>query len=176
MNEIWKSVMGYPGYEVSNIGRIRSPNKILKLRDNLKYGHLTVCLCDRKRKPRSEYVHTLVLEAFVGPRTLRKVSRHIDGDPQNNCVSNLVWGTRKENYEDARRHGTAPRGERHGHAILTAGIVRRARRMAVKGQSIASISRQLGVNYGTIGDAIRGRRWGHIPGSIASKRQAKAKR
>jgi len=33
---------------------------------------------------------------------------HNDGDPHNNRVSNLRWGTASENALDAVRHGTHP--------------------------------------------------------------------
>ena len=50
-------------------------------------------------------VHRLVLETFVGPSNGMEV-RHIDGNPLNNVVSNLAWGTRKEQIADQKAHGT----------------------------------------------------------------------
>ncbi len=49
-------------------------------------------------------VHRLVLLAFKGrPKNHRQV-RHLDGDPNNNQLENLVWGTGKENWRDRKRH------------------------------------------------------------------------
>lgn len=51
-------------------------------------------------------VHRLVLEAFVGPCPGGMECRHLDGNPRNNNLSNLKWGTRSENQQDSVRHGT----------------------------------------------------------------------
>jgi hypothetical protein len=55
-------------------------------------------------------VHQLVLEAFVGPRPESCEARHLDGDPSNNKLDNLAWGTKAENQADKLRHGTILRG------------------------------------------------------------------
>jgi hypothetical protein len=48
----------------------------------------------------------MVLEAFTGPRPEPAYhARHLDGNPQNNALANLAWGTRQENWEDRRSHG-----------------------------------------------------------------------
>lgn len=56
-------------------------------------------------------LHRLVLIAFQGfPKRERgkgkgMVVRHLDGDPGNNNLDNLKWGTQQENWEDRKRHG-----------------------------------------------------------------------
>jgi HNH endonuclease len=52
-------------------------------------------------------LHSLVLECFVGPRPPGMECRHLDGNPSNNALENLAWGTRSENRADQVRHGTA---------------------------------------------------------------------
>ncbi|KKK71990.1 hypothetical protein LCGC14_2908400, partial [marine sediment metagenome] len=59
-----------------------------------------------------------MLETYVGPCPEGMVARHLDGNPANNCVSNIVWGTQAENYQDAVKHKTNTCGERHGRAKL----------------------------------------------------------
>ena len=51
-------------------------------------------------------VHQLILEAFVGPRPKGYETRHLDGDPVNNHLANLCYGTHSENQQDSIRHGT----------------------------------------------------------------------
>lgn len=50
-------------------------------------------------------VHSLVAEAFIGPRPDGEVVRHLDGDSQNNCAENLAYGSTHENALDQVRQG-----------------------------------------------------------------------
>lgn len=58
------------------------------------------------RHSRPFLVHRLVLEAFVGLCPEGMECRHLDGNPRNNILSNLRWGTRLENQQDSIKHGT----------------------------------------------------------------------
>ena len=66
-------------------------------------GHCVVSI-GRKN---TRFVHRLILEAFVGPCPEGMECRHLDGDPGNNRLENLAWGTPEENHADSVRHGTA---------------------------------------------------------------------
>ena len=68
-----------------------------------KRGHLMVML----GRGTYRFVHRLVLEGFSGPCPRGCECRHIDGNPANNRISNLAWGSRSENQADSVRHGTA---------------------------------------------------------------------
>ena len=97
--EEWHPIPGYKGYEASRLGQVRSPNKILSQYQRGKYptvklGHV-----------RQAGVHKLVALAFLGPANGLEV-RHLDGNPQNNRLENLAYGTRQENAQDMVRHGT----------------------------------------------------------------------
>jgi hypothetical protein len=43
---------------------------------------------------------------FVGPAPSGHECCHRDGDPSNNDLANLYWGTPSQNRSDAVRHGT----------------------------------------------------------------------
>lgn len=126
-DEIWKPVVGFEGYEVSTLGRVRSfrnrhgrraEPRLLKP-GAMSKGYLLVVLRDGENS-HSRCVHRLVLEAFIGPRPPGVEARHVnDRDPNNNCLSNLVWGTSKQNEDDKIRHGTSQHGERNHRAKLT---------------------------------------------------------
>lgn len=118
--EMWKPVLGWDGlYEVSDEGRVRSlPRETLAGRAGLRLhpGKLIASFVRQERrfvnlfdgdKRATCTAHRLVLEAFVGPRPKGMECRHLDGDPANNRLGNLVWGTKIENETDKVRHGTA---------------------------------------------------------------------
>jgi NUMOD4 motif./HNH endonuclease. len=106
--EEWRDIPGYEGlYRVSNMGRVystRRGGRMLKPTLRRK-GYLAVAL-SRNGSARMRLIHQLVLEAFVGPRPEGFVTRHLDGDPANNTLDNLRWGTYAENVRDSIEHGT----------------------------------------------------------------------
>lgn len=107
VNEEWKKIDGYPRYEVSNMGRVRSytskrtPGKILK-QMNIK-GYQYVSLTEGEERTLNQAkriaVHRLVAMAFIPNPTNRKHVDHIipvsmGGKP---TADNLRWVTAKEN-------------------------------------------------------------------------------
>ena len=113
--ENWAPISGYEGrYEVSDLGRVRSlcgRGRILVPWPKPK-GYLMVGLRGGDERE-AKTVHGLVLAAFDGPRPDDLETRHLDGDPTNNRLSNLIYGTGTENQIDRVRHG------RHENAIKT---------------------------------------------------------
>lgn len=104
-SEQWVTIPGHPQYQASSLGRIRSARGVLKPWVSNGLGHLKVGLANRKR----EWVHRLVCLAFHGPCPDGMEVRHLDGDPANNRISNLRYGTHSENMLDRRRHGRLPK-------------------------------------------------------------------
>lgn len=100
MLEIWRDIDGYEGkYQVSTWGRVRGTSGILKPYENHK-GYLKVGL-QKNGKSNKHRVHRLVAEAFLeNPKKLPMVN-HIDGNKQNNSVTNLEWTTDEENKKKA---------------------------------------------------------------------------
>lgn len=125
----WRPIEGYGGkYEVSDRGDIRShvgKGRILRPRTH-PFGYKQVGL-SQDGVSSSRTVHSLVLEAFVGARPDGAVTRHLDGDPSNNKLSNLAWGTQSENNFDQVRHGTHPRSRQteclNGHRLELPNLV-----------------------------------------------------
>jgi HNH endonuclease/NUMOD4 motif len=122
----WRTVPGWDGYyEVSNTGRVRSRRCALK--PNLVGGYPTVYLYRPGQKKKQEKVHRLVLLAFVGPAPDGHEALHDDGDRENPTLSNLKWGTRKQNVEDTLRHGMHAMANREecprGHELVVPNLV-----------------------------------------------------
>lgn len=127
MKERWKPVVGFEGlYEVSSFGRIRGRDRrighprggtrlwrgrVLK-QTPMPKGYLAVSLCkDGARYVRT--VHSVVCEAFHGPRPPGYWVAHENGRPPDCRETNLSWKTVSANHADKHRHGTMPCGDRH---------------------------------------------------------------
>ena len=168
--------MGYEGlYEVSDQGRVRSlqrtvmrsngsPQKVRRklLSPHLSQGYCQVRLTSTPGVSASQLVHKLMAAAFFGPSNGLDV-RHLDGARSNNVLSNLCYGTRQENVADMRVHGTAPIGERSGHAKLTEAQVRFARvAFKRKHATLTLLAKAWGVSISALSQAVSGANWGHI--------------
>lgn len=134
--EEWRPVLGYVGhYEVSNLGRVRSLDRLDRRGHRLsgqmrkpvvnRYAYVMLCVDDQRKLAR---VHTLVLEAFVSPRPDGLEACHGDGDPLNNRLSNLRWDTRSANEFDKIKHGNHNKARRthcpQGHALVAPNLRR----------------------------------------------------
>lgn len=117
--ENWRPIQGYEGiYEVSDQGRVWSVKRVITLRNGgtrtvggryLKHGvgdagHEYVNL-RKDGQGEWEYVHRLVLTAFVGPCPEGMEACHWDDDPGNNALENLRWASRTDNMHDRTRNG-----------------------------------------------------------------------
>lgn len=106
----FKPIPGYEGkFEISLEGVVRkiylyrSPKILTPHVD--KNGYTIVSLCF-KGTVKKKKVHRLLLSTFVRQPEDGEVTRHLDGNPGNNRLSNLAWGTPTENEADKRKHGT----------------------------------------------------------------------
>lgn len=124
-DEEWRAVVGYEGYyEVSSLGRVRSLDRVSTLPNGGSRFYpgrvLAQSPADKKHYrgvnlsvfgvAKMFMVHSLVAEAFLGPRPEGMQICHGDGDKENNRSGNLRYDTPTANIEDARRHGTIGRG------------------------------------------------------------------
>lgn len=118
MQEEWRDVVGFDGYQVSNFGNVRSFKnnrhgltnvaKVLKLGCD-RYGYSVVYLC-RNGVDKCVRVHHIEASAFLINPESKEFVDHIDGNKQNNRLDNLRWVTRKENNNNplsCKRHGKA---------------------------------------------------------------------
>lgn len=141
MEEIWKEIPGFYNYQISNKSRVKSIARIKYKKYNGKYNGLIVpqnypekiltprinnagyfgvhLYNDGKMKTFS--IHRLVCLAFLPNPERKETINHIDGNKQNNALSNLEWATIQENLGHAKRTGlsTWHKGEQCHNSRLT---------------------------------------------------------
>ena len=116
--EIWKSLefMGYPDYEISTLGSVKSLNYLRSGKERIitqcsdKDGYFLVTISNGKQK--TFRVHRLVCLAFLENPENLPIINHKDENKQNNHVDNLEYctyqyntnyGTCKEKISDKRK-------------------------------------------------------------------------
>lgn len=158
LNEEWKDIPGYSGYQASSLGRVRSIDRagwrapstrvpegfFVKLRGRIlklaprRSGHLMVMAGRHENLD----VHVAVALAFHGERPFPGAeTRHLDGDEKNNIPGNLKWGTKSENMRDISAHGGR---------LLTLDQAQEIRESLSTGVRNRDLVKKYGVNSGTI--------------------------
>lgn len=113
MNETWKPIKGFPGYEISSCGNVRcfrnfrgeitDDFRMLKpLLNQDDYFYVDLYTVDHRQVHKR--IHRLVADAFIG-ESPDLVVNHINGNKHDNCVENLEWVTPKENSTHASLNG-----------------------------------------------------------------------
>lgn len=122
MEEIWKDIRGYEGYyQVSNTGKIKSLDRLVKWKNNknriargkilsprkqINYNYIHIAFVLQKDGiPKETNLARTVAKAFIPNPENKPCVNHIDNNPQNNHVSNLEWVTYKENTQHMIKSG-----------------------------------------------------------------------
>ena len=173
--ETWKPIPDFPGYEVSDHGRVRSyhrhaagysgtaweiadtPRRILKGAYKVK-GYQFVSL-GRDGNCYTRMVHRLALEVFVGPCPDGQEACHNDGNPRNNHLSNLRYDSHVANMQDASEHGTLI-----GTSKLSEPEVLKLRTDYAEGKPTRQLADELSIAPGTVNNIGVGRNYRHVGG------------
>ena len=117
--EEWKDIVGYEGlYQVSDIGRIYSIISERTLRESCDKDNYRLVTLYLNKKPVGHRVHSLVLRAFVGPYPVGSEIGHLDGNPENNNLSNLKYMSHRCNLAFKSEHGTNREGKDNPNSKL----------------------------------------------------------
>lgn len=126
MAEVWREIEGFPGYKVSDQGRVKSlkygKERILKLELSHKGYYRAALTIEGKTKKVS--VHRLVAQAFIpNPLGLPEVN-HLKGIKTDNRASELEWSTTEDNQKHAVETGLSPditgkNNPRFDHTVYT---------------------------------------------------------
>ena len=164
-----KPIPGFPGYYADADGNILSDRlgavRILHTVIHRGYPHVFVRTGRGNDTVRKLPVHSLVLLTYAGRREPWQVCRHLNGDPCDNRLANLCWGSHQENAMDAIRHGTAAclrHGEDHAAAKLRNNDIPRIRHMVACGARRADVGARFGITARHVGNIVNGVTWAHL--------------
>ena len=122
--EEWKDIQGYEGiYQISNHGRVRSVDRIgyqkhwqggqsrylhkgKILRHTFNANGYPIITLTKNGEHKTFTIHRLVAFHFIPRVDGKDCVNHLDANPKNNHISNLVWCTQSENIQYAYDHGT----------------------------------------------------------------------
>lgn len=159
----WNPIIEYPGYYVDIDGNVLSskrgslrPLKPIVARD----GHLYVFLY-RDGLMSKEWVHRLILTTFTRNPFPNEECRHLNGNPSDNRLGNLVWGTRQDNANDRMRHGRYAVGENAvSHKLTECDVLEIRRRCG--SDSLRQLGKEYGVSHTAIRRAMNGTTWRYL--------------
>jgi hypothetical protein len=113
----------------------------------------------RNGEPKVVTIHRLILMAFIGPCPEGHEARHLNGNPLDNRLENLAWGTRSSNQgDDKRLHGTMQSCERNGQAKLTREQVHEIRRLRPT-TKLDDLARQFSISRSQVKRIVYGKSW-----------------
>lgn len=94
--------VNYKGYDVYPDGRIKSNGirKVFLKGYDIGRGYLGV-----KINGKSTRLHKVIAECYLGKRPKGHTVNHKDGNKSNNCVSNLEYISKEDNYIHALKNG-----------------------------------------------------------------------
>lgn len=151
MTEEWRPIPEFDGYEISDLGRVRSLKrrqpKIMSPSKS-KRGYMKVALW-RNGAPHYHSVHRLVAKVFVPGYRKGLLVCHGPVGNSDNSASNLRWDTVSANAIDASRLGDIPR------QVLNEAQVREIRDLYQTGKHThRSLARDFGVTHQAIRDLL----------------------
>ena len=114
MEEIWRDIPGYEGYQASNTKQIRSVDRVVVFSNGTQHWYKGQIMKQQvydkyhrlKVGGKMEFVHKLVALAFpdiCGVPFEGSVIDHIDRNPENNVPENLRYVTCSENTRNSDR-------------------------------------------------------------------------
>lgn len=179
--EIFKQIPAFPDYEVSNYGRVKtkerllrythavtkmeffrkSTERFLKVHSNNLTGYKFYQLYSNK-KMYNRPIHNLVANTFLTKGIDHDTVNHKNGNKHDNVVDNLEWCTNAYNHKHASETGLLAKGERIGTSKLTDNSVHAIKWLLNKGLSQSDLGRAFRVSHANISLIANGKVWKHV--------------
>lgn len=171
-DEIWKPINGCDKfYEVSNLGRVRSLDRIDAC-GRLRRGRILKTHTSKYKTvglsvggvTKTTAVHRIVGETFLPKAEGKNTINHKNLDKEDNRVCNLEWMSQKEQISHALDCGVYTIGEDRTISKLCNRDVQLIRYMVnVLTFRQAHVCELYGVVKSTVNSIIKGRTWKHLP-------------
>ena len=167
-DETMKPCVSWPGYFANKIGKIFSANGrwdkglLREMTPSPSGNTYRSCSLHVNGVQKTVPIHRIVLDAWIGPKPKGMECRHLDGNPSNNNLDNLCWGTHLENQQDRIVHGTNCCGEKHAGVKLTLEKVRQIRsgyKRGVRGFTLKDFADRFGVTFQHVSDIVANKCW-----------------
>jgi hypothetical protein len=168
----WRDIIDYEGlYQVSNTGMVKSLKRIWKSGRNHirekdehiliprtgKCGYPYVILC-KNGKVKTHKIHRLVAINFINNPDNLPVVRHKNDIVTDNNVSNLIWGTIKDNNDDRQIRNRQAKGEKISKKLNNSDILD----IRNSNLSTTELSKLYNVHKSTIHNIIKCKTWKHL--------------
>lgn len=160
-------ISGFPNYRINRNGEVFSnykykTNRVSDTWRPVKHvldsgtGYLVVTLVnDGIRK--NQAIHRLLAQHFIPNPENKAHVNHIDGDKQNNCLSNLEWSTPQENAAHAVRIGLCD-NRTQSQSLAVAQLDRESGEVIAEYPSLHEAGRATGIAWQNIWKVCDGRR------------------
>lgn len=184
--EQWKPIAGFEGlYEVSDLGRVRSLDRVVQCdggphaglvtkhyRGRMlaltpsEQGYINVHLSGNGQHYTGG-VHVLVAREFIpNPRNLPEVDHKTKGKAakSDNRVTNLQWVTSARNIQKSFEQGRLPlKGIEVGNSKLTPSQVKQIRQQYAAGDRPQhAIAAEFGICQAHVSDIVTRKRWSYV--------------
>ena len=164
--EIWKDIKDYEGYQVSNLGQVKSywsnSGKItekyrIRKQSTVRGGYKQVRL-KKNGIFNFMYVHRLVAITFIPNTNNYETVDHLNRITNCNTVTNLRWANRKMQIENSNN----PIGSRQGTAKLEEKDIFEIKKLYKKGLKGTEIAKLYQVHHSTISRVVNDKQWKHV--------------
>lgn len=124
--EIWKEIIGFWNYEISNYGRVKKlktkyRKSLIRKQEIHRQGYLRVTMLNDNGNRKTKYVHRLVAKAFIPNPENKPEVNHTKEIKNLNWWDELSWMTQIENNNFGSRKDKVRKSSRNG--VLSKPIV-----------------------------------------------------